>query len=617
VLVFLSLLPGISHALIPEPPHVIRGVVTVNGAARSWGTVSLRLDGSPDPIATFPLGTLPGSANGYVLAVPLDALEPQAPNTARPGDAAQLYLDDVAAAAVTIGGRGSAQTVDLVLTVAHGIVLIRGPTGTPASTPAGGAVYLDVEAADTQAHPLTYSWSAACPGPDDGAFDDLHARTPIWTAPPSGSDPLGCTLTVAIADGHGFSLEPSPSLLLKVQPTVAPDPVPQILVHPDPSLCGAPMSLDGSESFHGNPERSIATYEWDFDYDGATFDVEATGPAAVHGYGSRSSAATVALRVADDGVPPRSAIATREVHPGGLNRPPAADAGGPYALGVGGSLALDGSGSSDPDAGCGDAIASWAWDLDGDGLYDDAAGPQPVLAWGEAEAQLCGGLCEQGRTYLVGLRVTDERGSGGTALSEVSVVLLIFADDFSDGGAAGDPDWQVRGGAWPVLGRTPATRFYASSATRGGLSVAQDPGLAAFAAGGLDTRIALTRSFVSYANGAVVFGCTDSAHYRWVRLQFQRNVWKLVIGQTGTIGTVRAGPKASRTLRGLRLGRWYRLWVDVYEDGLVNVHFNARRATPMLSYRFPAAALGQAGYQAGKARAFFDDFAAWDRGVLP
>jgi hypothetical protein len=611
-----ALIPSLVHALVPEPPYLIRGAVTVNGAARAWGTVTLRLAGSPEAIATFPLGTLPGAANGYVLAVPMDALEPQAPHTARPGGAAQVYLDGAAAAAVTIGERGGAQNVDLTLDLPDAIVLIRGPTGTPATTASMGAVYLDVEAADTQGHTLSYGWSAACPGADDGSFDNAHLRTPVWTAPASGATPLSCTLTVAIVDGEGLSIEPAAAVT--VLPTVAPDPVPQILAHPDPSLCGEQMSFDGSPSFHSNPDRSIVLYEWDFDYDGTSFDIQATGATAAHGYGARGTPVTVALRVTDDGVPPRSAIETRQVHPGGLNRPPTAVAGGPYALSSGRSLALNGSASVDPDAFiCGDAIAAWEWDLDGDGAYDDATGPQPQVSWPLVEALLCGGTCAHGATYPVVLRVTDSRGAAAVAFGEVAVSLLIFADDFANGNARGDRDWLVRSGAWTVLGASAAKRYYASSPTAGGLSVAKTALLQSLVTGMLETRIALTKSYVSYANGAVVFGYKDNTHYRYVRLQYYRSAWKLVLGQLGRIGTVGSGTKASKTLKGLRIGRWYRLWVDVYEDGLVNVFFNTRTATPTLSYRFPAAAPGRTGYQALKARAYFDNFAAWDRGVLP
>ena len=612
----IALIPALAHALVPEPPHLIRGAVTVNGEARTWGTVSLRLEGSGEPIATFALGTLPGAANGYVLIVPMDALAPRAPGTARQGEAAQLYLDGVAAAAVTIGERGGTQTVDLALSAAHGIVLIRGPTGTPSPVPSGGAVYLDVEAADTVGgHTLSYSWSAACPGAEDGAFDNALSRAPVWSAPVAGSLPLNCTLTVTISDGEGLAI--APSVIVTVEPSVAPDPVAQFVATPETTLCGGQMAFDAAGSFHSNPERAIVLYEWDFDYGGVTFDVEATGVVTTHGYGTRGTAATVALRVSDDGSPARSAIATRTVYPGGENRAPTAVAGGPYAVSSGGTLALDGSGSSDPDATCGDALASWDWDLDADGVYDDATGPQPLLAWSAAEALLCGGLCVHGASYPIGLRVSDGRGAAAVAAGSVVVSLLIYADDFANGTAKGDPDWLVRSGAWTVLGASAAKKYYASDPARGGLSVAKTTKLKALRTGMLETKVALTGSFVSYANGALIFGYASNTRYRYVRLQLVQGVWKLVLGQVGTLGADRAGVKKTKPLTGLRLGRWYRIWVDVYETGRVNVYFNTRTGTPALTYPFKAAWAGKTGYQAGTARAYFDNFAAWDRGVLP
>ncbi|HEY6000775.1 MAG TPA: hypothetical protein VI078_15925 [bacterium] len=617
---FLVFFPAAAYALLPEPPHLVNGAVTVNGSARTWGTVSLRLSGAPDPIATFSLGTLPGALNGYALAVPMDAMEPREPGTAREGDAAQVYLDGVAAAAVTIGARGAFQTVDVSLTVAHAIVLIRGPTGTPSTTPSGGAVYLDVEAADTLgAHTLSYGWSASCPGADNGAFDNAQTPVPVWTAPVAGGTPLVCTLTVTIADGQGLSIEPSVSVT--VQPTVAPDPVAQFVAGPDPSLCGEQIAFDASGSYHSNPERTIALYEWDFDYDGIAFTVDATGVATASGFAGRMTPVTVALRVTDDGAPPRSVIATRELHPGGTNRAPLAAAGGPYALSAGGSLALSGTGSSDPDAACGDAAASWEWDLDADGVFDDATGAQPVIAWSTAEALLCGGRCVDKASYPVALRVTDARGADAVAGGTVAVSLLIFRDDFAHGTFKGDPDWQVRSGAWAVLGAVPSTKYYASDPRRGGLAVAKPAPLAALRAGRLETKIALTRSFVSYANGALVFGYTSNTRYRYVRLQQQNGVWNLVLGQVGGIGSDPAGVKRTKKLTGLRVGGWYWLWVNVYDTGWVKVYFKTYPGTPgttpAIMYKFKAAAAGKAGYQATAARAYFDNFGAWDKAVLP
>ena len=63
------------------------------------------------------------------------------------------------------------------------------------------------------------------------------------------------------------------------------------------------------------------------------------------------------------------------------------------------TVAFDGSGSSDPD---GDPI-TYAWDLDGDGLFDDSMAAQPTFTY------------TQTGSFTVRLRVTDSPGASSTS----------------------------------------------------------------------------------------------------------------------------------------------------------------------------------------------------------
>ncbi len=88
------------------------------------------------------------------------------------------------------------------------------------------------------------------------------------------------------------------------------------------------------------------------------------------------------------------------------NRPPVASVTASPTTGAAPlTVAFDGSGSSDPD---GDALA-YAWDLDGDGGYDDSTVARPTYTY-----------TTQG-TVTAALRVTDPSGASGTKTVTISV----------------------------------------------------------------------------------------------------------------------------------------------------------------------------------------------------
>ena len=99
------------------------------------------------------------------------------------------------------------------------------------------------------------------------------------------------------------------------------------------------------------------------------------------------------------------------------NTPPAATAGGPYAVELNDSLRLDAPTATDTDG-----ISSYDWDLDRDGSFDDATGQQPLISWAAVNTLVCGGACSADQTATIRLRVTDTRGASTDAETTVTAI---------------------------------------------------------------------------------------------------------------------------------------------------------------------------------------------------
>ena len=200
--------------------------------------------------------------------------------------------------------------------------------------------------------------------------------------------------------------------MVHVSPVGGPVAVAQVT--PDHAAVNQIITFDGRASYHTNPARSIVQWEWDFDGDGV---YDATGPIVTHAY-ANCIIYHGSLRVTDDDTPPQTAESFFDVFVDVDNHPPVADADGPYAIDEGVDLILDASGSSDPDAGCGDSIVSYEWDLDDDGDYDDAAGVSPTIPWADLS-----GLKRHPDWNPIGLRVTDLFGVVGTDTTSIIIYV--------------------------------------------------------------------------------------------------------------------------------------------------------------------------------------------------
>lgn len=87
---------------------------------------------------------------------------------------------------------------------------------------------------------------------------------------------------------------------------------------------------------------------------------------------------------------------------------PFASAGGPYTSSTGSLVILSGSNSYDED----DNIVTYEWDLDGDGIYNDATGENVEYAWNEPYSG------------EIGLRVTDSNGATGINKTKVEIAKV-------------------------------------------------------------------------------------------------------------------------------------------------------------------------------------------------
>jgi len=154
------------------------------------------------------------------------------------------------------------------------------------------------------------------------------------------------------------------------------------------------LTFDGSAS--ADPDGTIVSYSWNFG-DGNS----GTGATPTHTY-TTANTYNVTLTVTDNMNATDSAGTTANIAPVVVNKPPVANAGGPYSGTVGVALTFDGSASSDPDG----TIVSYSWDF-GDG--GTGSGVTPSYTYGA------------NGNYTVTLTVTDNQSATGSATSTVSI----------------------------------------------------------------------------------------------------------------------------------------------------------------------------------------------------
>jgi hypothetical protein len=218
------------------------------------------------------------------------------------------------------------------------------------------------------------------------------------------------TVTVTVTDDDGG--EGQDTLEIDVYRNV-PEAVAE--ANPTEAATGQTVAFWHHNSSHHGYQRSIVRYQWDFENDGAIdFDTTDQFATPTHVYpiivGTLSRVETARLVVIDDNNPPKTDEDTVDITVTFPNAAPIANANGAYVTDLGLGITVNGSGSSDPDAGTGDSIVSYEWDIDGDGTFGDVTGVSVTLS----AAELAGFGLDAAGNYTICLKVTDRYGATGT-----------------------------------------------------------------------------------------------------------------------------------------------------------------------------------------------------------
>ncbi|OLC79652.1 MAG: hypothetical protein AUH72_14140, partial [Acidobacteria bacterium 13_1_40CM_4_65_8] len=263
------------------------------------------------------------------------------------------------------------------------------------------------------------------------------AASPSLTAAQVNALGVG-TFPVSLTVTDTFGVTNTASTTLSIYNNV---PTASFTANPNPAACQQTLTFNGSSSTAGRPDRAIVGYGWNFG-DGVT----ASGSTTTHAYSTFGSY-NATLTVTDNNVPAKTGASTLVVNVNQGNSAPVANAGGPYTASLGSAFALNGSGSSDPNASCGDVI-SYSWTIDGGAITSTAQSPSLTVA--QISSLGVG-------NHNVSLTVTDIFGVNGNASTSLTI-----ADSLASVSVTPSLPTIPQGGSQTFT----ATASYGSGATR-------------------------------------------------------------------------------------------------------------------------------------------------------
>jgi len=229
----------------------------------------------------------------------------------------------------------------------------------------------------------------------DGRFNDASGPSVTW----SFSTPGPHTVRLRVLDGAGAASTYQTSVYVDAPPIAA------FSTAPSTVIAGDTVTFTSTSR---DPDGSIAHLDWALDGDGA-FNDGHDATTVTRKYPT-VGVYVVQLQATDD----RGATATTSVQVNVVaDKPPLASFSvAPIAPVVGQSVQFT-SRASDPDG----SIAKLAWDLDGNGAFDNGAGTTATWTYKSAG------------DVMVQLRATDDRGVSSTAFQSIYIRGTVSPQD--------------------------------------------------------------------------------------------------------------------------------------------------------------------------------------------
>jgi PKD repeat protein len=226
------------------------------------------------------------------------------------------------------------------------------------------------------------SWQWSFPG---GTFS---GRTPPAQVIPPRTPPWAVTLTAA---------NPAGSSVVSVPVIVNGPPVAALTITPNPVGVGTPVTLSASGST--DPNGDVLRYSWDLNGDKTYGD--ATGAVQTRTFAS-SGTFRVGVRVTDPGGSSNDAVDFVNVL---QDKPPVVGLSANPAMPAVGAPVIFTATASDPDG----TVAGIAWDLDGDGQFNDGTGAVVTRTYSTPGSR------------VVSVRATDNMGVATIAFRTIEV----------------------------------------------------------------------------------------------------------------------------------------------------------------------------------------------------